>query len=240
MPDHRQHRGRHPDDERLFAPVEWPKLQQGVRDLSWLLSRDYAAVSSLKLVGDRYQLEQRQRIAVARCACRDEARNSRRRRQVELAVLRGNPLAIDGFNVLLTLEAALAGGVLLLARDGCLRDMASVHGTYRKVAETLPAAELISRSLGRWGVSTCTWYLDAPVSNSGRLASLLRDHAAKSGLIWQVELVNSPDQALLREEQIVATADSMILDGCGGWLNFTSEVLAAAGLEPDVIDLSTV
>ena len=42
-----------------------------------------------------------------------------------------------------TIEAALSGGVILAARDGAYRDMASMHGTYRKVAETLPALELL-------------------------------------------------------------------------------------------------
>ena len=38
--------------------------------------------------------------------------------------------------MLTTIEAALAGGVILAARDGAYRDMASMHGSYRKVAET--------------------------------------------------------------------------------------------------------
>src|SRR6266404_1471952 len=46
------------------------------------------------------------------------------------------PLLIDGFNLILTLESALGGGVMLVGRDGCYRDMASVHGTYRRVEET--------------------------------------------------------------------------------------------------------
>src|SRR5690606_30012086 len=155
MPDERQHRGRHPDDDRLFAPAAWPRLRSAVSDLSWLQGRGYAAPSALKLVGDRYQLEQRQRIAVARCACSDEALASRIGRQVSTAALRGQELALDGFNVLMTVEAALAGGVLLAARDGCLRDMASVHGTYRQVAETEPAVELLARMLATWEVSHC-------------------------------------------------------------------------------------
>ena len=131
MPDTRHHRGRHPEDDRLFAPDQVPRMQVAVHDLSWLLSRDYALPSALKLVGDRYGLEQRQRLAVARAACSDAARIDRRSRQVEPSSLHDAQLAIDGFNVLLTIEAALSGGVLLSCRDGCHRDMASVHGTYR-------------------------------------------------------------------------------------------------------------
>src|SRR5687767_3300569 len=105
MPDHRRHRGRHPEDDRLFDESQWPQLAGAVEDLSWLLSRNYAPVSALKVVGDRYGLEQRQRIAVARCACSDQARESRKSKQVGVAELRGANLAIDGFNVITTLEA---------------------------------------------------------------------------------------------------------------------------------------
>ena len=53
----------------------------------------------------------------------------------------GNELVIDGFNVLTTIEAALGGAVVLVCRDTTCRDIAGIHGSYRKVAETLPALE---------------------------------------------------------------------------------------------------
>jgi hypothetical protein len=238
MPDLRQHRGRHPEDDRLFAADQWPNLRGAVDDLSWLLSRDYAPTGALKLVADRYSLAQRQRIAVARCACSDEARQSRQSRCVEPSQVRGEHLAIDGFNVLTTIEAALSGGVLLLARDGCLRDMASVHGTYRQVEETLPAVELAAACIARWQPAACTWYLDAPVSNSGRLKTVLRETAERAGLNWQVELVPSPDRVLASTDAVVASADSVILDRCGRWLNFTSHVLADHPIVGQVFNLS--
>ncbi len=74
--------------------------------------------------------------------------------------------------------------------------MASVHGSFRKVAETLPAIELIGAFLARCGVAECRWYLDSPVSNSGRLKTLLRETAEARGWPWQIELVASPDRVL--------------------------------------------
>ncbi len=139
MPDHRQHRGPHPQDRQLFAPSAWPALTRAIEHLSWLLSHHYAPASSLKLVGDHFGLDKRQRLAVQRSACSDASQQRRARHQVASSDFRGQVLDIDGFNVLTTLEAALAGGVLLRGRDGCLRDMASMHGSYRRVAETEPA-----------------------------------------------------------------------------------------------------
>ena len=107
MPDTRTHRGPHPEDAKLFMPAAWPKLQQATGDLSWLLSHGYAAPSALKLVGDRCQLAVRQRMAVERSACPDEARAAREARRAEIGDLPGRPLWIDGYNVLTTVEVAL-------------------------------------------------------------------------------------------------------------------------------------
>jgi hypothetical protein len=185
-----------------------------------LLSRGYASLSALKIVGDRYGLEARQRVAVARCACSDDALDHRRQRELEARHLEGKDLWIDGYNVLTSIEAALSGGVILHARDGCYRDMASMHGTYRAVEETIPAARHLGELAAEWGVANCHWLLDQPVSNSGRLKTMLRELAAAQSWNWQVELAPSPDTLFCRSSGIAATADSHILDRVLHWFNF--------------------
>jgi hypothetical protein len=219
MPDTRTHRGPHPEDTRLFAPPAWPTLQQATVELSWLLSRGYAAPSASKLVGDRHQLAARQRGAVERCACPDAARIGRAARRLEPAHLAGATLWLDGYNVLTTVEVALGGAVILAARDGCYRDLAALHGTYRKVAETMPALELLGGTLAHLGVTSAVWCLDRPVSNSGRLKTIMRELAATRGWPWQIELLPDPDTALATTSEIVATADSAVLDRCQRWCN---------------------
>lgn len=221
MPDTRKHRGPGPQDPGWFGPEAGPALASAVADLSWLLSRGYAAPSSLKLVGDRHRLAERQRVAVQRSACSDESLALRRRNL--LARLEGRPLRIDGFNLILTLESALGGGVILGGRDGCFRDLASVHGTYRRVEETRPALELARRWMDEWGLGPCTWYLDAPVSNSGRLASMIR------AMGWRAEVVPDPDRLLTTDGDPVVTADAGILDRCGPWVNL-ARLLVEAGV----------
>lgn len=203
-------------------------MQAAVDDLSWLLGHGYASVSALKIVGDRYLLDQRQRIAVARCACSDEARNRRQRSRVESTQLADQTLWLDGYNVLTSVEAALAGGVILLARDGCFRDLASVHGTWRKVHETVPAIEFVGRFLAGLGVAEAVWYLDRPVSNSGRLKTLLRQAAEGQTWPWTVELVPNPDKILATAECTIASADSEILDQCPRWVNLARAVIEAS------------
>lgn len=240
MPDRRVHRGPHPHDARLFGPDAWPTLRQAVRDLAWLLSHGYAEPSALKLVGDHFQLDQRQRTAIMRSACSDQCLAQRLGKQAPLDQLAGADLALDGYNVLTTVEAALAGGFLLLGRDGCLRDLAGIHGTWRKVQETVPAAELIGRFLAEpvRRAAAVLWYLDRPVSNSGRLKTLLRELAGREGWPWQVELVYSPDGLLAHCDLLVATADSEILNRCPRWVNLARELIAHCVLNARIIDLS--
>lgn len=215
------HRGAHPEDAGLFAPSQWPALQQAVQDLSWLLTRGYGRKAAVALVGDRYQLRKRQRAALDRTACSDQARD---RRLLRCAAF-PQRLLIDGFNVVTTVEAALGGGVVLGARDSCYRDLASFHGTYRTVEETVPAARLVGELLDRRGVRESVWLLDRPVSNSGRLAGLLRTLAAKHGWNWEVRLVNDPDGELVASDEVVATSDSGVLDRARGWVNLARQVV---------------
>ncbi|WP_162006650.1 DUF434 domain-containing protein [Roseimaritima sediminicola] len=231
MPDHRKHRGPHPYDRRLFGDDVLARLSHAVEDLSWLLSRRYAAASALKLVGDRYALRTRQRVAVGRCSCSDGDATRRKQHQVSVHNLPGNALWIDGFNVLTTLEAALSGGVILQARDGCFRDMASMHGSYRRVEETARAIQILGERLAAWKVSSCRWLLDRPVSNSGRLKTMLRETVRQHGWDWEVELVPDPDAVLVKAPQVVASADSQILDRAAKWFN-----LARGAVESKVQD----
>ena len=169
VPDARTHRGPDPRDGEAFGPSAMLALRGAVSDLSWLLGRGYAIVSAVKLVGDRWSLTERQRLAVRRAACSDNALADRLERRTAAADLDGRVLLIDGFNVVTTVEAALGGGIVLGCRDGTFRDIAGVHGTYRKVAETMPALELIGARLWQLEVSQAGWLFDRPVSNSGRI-----------------------------------------------------------------------
>lgn len=238
MPHTSTHRGAAPEDERLFAPEMLPTLRAAVGDLSWLLSRGYAIQSSLELVGNRYALRDRQRLAVGRCACADGLLGSRSQRCVSPDALRGEELWLDGYNVLMVLEAALGGGVVLVGRDGCCRDVLGIHGSYHRVQETKPALRLIGELTQELGVSGCHWWLDQPVSNSGRLKTLILEVATAHGWDWQVDLVMNPDEVLATSDHIAATADSAILDRCRRWVNLGRTVISRSIAGARLVDLT--
>jgi hypothetical protein len=239
LSDQRKHRGAHPEDKHLFAPENWSRLREATRDLSWLLSRGYASASAIKIVGDHYLLDARQRIAVARCACDDGAVSGRKLHQVSVADLEGQVLWIDGYNVLTSIESALSDGVILHARDGCFRDMASMHGTYRTVEETIPAIRMLGDLATEWGIGSCHWLLDQPVSNSGRLKTLLRKIAGEHGWNWEAELTPAPDRVLCQSDQIIATADSHILDCARRWFNMARLAIESRIARAWIMDLSS-
>jgi len=235
---HQIHRGLAPQDERLFAARQLPVLRAAAADLCWLLDRGYAARSAVELVGNRHNLTSRQRMAVSRYACsRDDAQH-RQKLRVEPDRLEGRELWLDGYNVLTILESALASGIVLLCRDGCCRDIAGVHRRYRKLAETLPALRLVGETAAALGVSCCRWWLDQPVSNSGRLKTLIRTAAAEAGWNMEVELTFSPDHVLSHTEEIIATSDGIVLDRCQRWVNLARWVVTERIPQARLLDLA--
>jgi hypothetical protein len=235
--DKPSHRGPDPHDAAAFDAASLPALRLAAADFCWLLSRGYASASALKLIGDRWQLTERQRQAVRRSACSDGEREERSSKTCAAAELAGCELVIDGFNVLTTIEAALGGAVVLSCRDETYRDIAGLHGTYRRVAETEPAVGLLGATISALGVARCRWLFDRPVSNSGRTRRLFLDYAEKHGQNWDAELVDNPDPLLKASAEIVATADSAILDACARWFNLARWVVDSRCSEARIIAL---
>jgi hypothetical protein len=238
MPDKRTHRGPHPADAKLFAAAVISDLRSALADFSLLLTKDYAGKSTLKLVGDKFSLTERQRLAIMRSACSDQQLVSRRSREVKLAELGGQAIVIDGYNVLITIEAAMSGACVFKGRDGCFRDLASIHGTYRKVTETIPAVQLIGEFLKEHNAGNCLWLLDSPVSNSGRLKTLIGELARRNEWEWDIELLPSPDAKLIKTDLTAASSDSVVLDGCKRWVNLARAIIEEELPEAHLVDLS--
>jgi hypothetical protein len=183
-------------------------------------------------------LTERQRQAVRRATCSEAARARRLERICCEADVAGCDLLIDGFNVLTTIESALGGAVVLSCRDETYRDIAGLHGTYRRVAETLPSIARLGATVSGLGIRRCQWQFDRPVSNSGRIRKLFLDYAQEHRLDWQVELVADADPILKQSRGIVATADSAILDVCVRWFNLARHVIETGCPAANIVDLS--
>lgn len=226
MPDQRQHRGPHPEDARLFSASAISRLRTASSDYGWLLGRGYAADAALTLVGNRFQLDARQRSALMRAVCAPEVAEARRARRVPVA---GQDVLVDGFNVIVTVEAALSGGVVLRGSDGLLRDLASVHGSYRAVEETERAVKLLMGALE--GAARVLWLLDRPVSNSGRLRALLEAHGASA------ELEDRVDRRLRAHPGAIASSDGPVLSAAAAHVDLVGAAVSTLP-SPWIVDLS--
>src|SRR5262249_27387544 len=91
--------------------------------------------------------------------------------------------------------------------------------------------------LAEAGVAACHWYLDRPISNSGRLRRILLDLSVAKDWHWEVELVDDPDRILATAPTPVATADSAILDRCTAWVNLAAETIRDRVPQARLIDL---
>lgn len=222
-------------DARLFAATAVPVLRLACTELSWLLQRGYADNASRALVGDRHRLQKRQRTAISRSACSEDHRGARLARAQPLSKLRGASLAIDGFNCLISVEAALGGGVLLRGRDTALRDLASVHGSYRRVDATYEALRRLIAQIVLHEPAEVVWWLDRPVSNSGRLKAMIESTiestiepattSRKCATRWEVRLDFDPDTRLREHAGVIASSDAAVLDGCEAWVDLPSAVV---------------
>lgn len=230
-------RGAHPGDEELFARPRIPVLRRAVRDLSWLRSRGYGDTAAKEIVGNRYRLKCRQRNAVARSSCTDDERARRLAARLEPKAVSGEWLEIDGFNVLITTEAALGGAYLFVGRDSAFRDVNPVQGTYRIVQQTRRAIEILAMTCASLEINGATWHLDRSVSNVGRVKAHLAEGASGESVQWHIDIQEDVDRVLIDARHPVVTSDSSILNASEQWLHL--EALGQARYVPDanLVDL---
>ena len=214
-----RNRGQHPNDTKIFAPKWQPIFKDAVDDLCYLLSRGYGGNSAVEIVGNRYQLNKRQRMAVSRMAASDAEILNRRSKQITAEKLEGQVVEIDGFNLLILLENALSGAYIFQCRDGTYRDISSVHGSYKRVTKTAFAIELVGEVLQQLRVQKVRWLLDSPVSNSGRLLHFLAELSERKGYNWEMKLVFDPDKVLAISQLVVISSDGEILNSAQRWFN---------------------
>lgn len=229
----RKHRGPAPEDTLFFDPARLDVLRQAVCDLSWLLQRGYSVTAALKLVGNHFQLIERERLAIIHAAGDGGPRSA----PVAFEALQGRNLCIDGFNLLITLETALGGGIILIGTDGCYRDIANIHGSYALRAETERAIFLTGEALKKAGIKKAVWLFDRPVSNSGRVAALVNETAQELSVPMEAKTANEVDGKIKAYDGIAVTADSEILSSGGVWFDLAGWIIKNWVKEAATVDL---
>ncbi|MGB4313333.1 MAG: DUF434 domain-containing protein [Natronincolaceae bacterium] len=224
MASNNTRRGFDPKDKRFFSKEAVINLGIAQEEIQWLLDRDYGIDTVINFVGNHYLFSSRQRLALRRATATETQYNKRRSTLLPLENAEHGCMFIDGFNIIITLEVALSGGVIILGKDGVLRDLAGLRGTYRLIDKTETALNLIGMALNEFNVPQVKFFLDEPVSNSGRLRNKILSHSKVWNIPTEVELVRDPDPILSDMERIV-TGDSIILDNCKGWFNLSRKIV---------------
>ena len=232
-----RNRGKQSNDDKLFGPKWLPILYEAVNDMCYLLSRGYAGNSALQIVGNQYKLNKRQRTAIWRISSSDQEVSTRTKSLVDIKDLAGQNIDLDGFNLLILLESALSGAYIFKCRDSTYRDISGVHGSYKRVRVTREAIVLVGITLQKLKVDQVKWYLDKPVSNSGKLKTMLMDLSNSHQFNWQVELKFNPDNILARSRNIVVTTDGWILDRVIKWFNLGAYMADQINEELNIIEV---
>ncbi|MCL1810067.1 MAG: DUF434 domain-containing protein [Clostridiales bacterium] len=228
-------RGYAETDERDFSLGSLNALRKAQEEIHWLLDRGYPIGNAATFVCNRYLFSARQRIALTRATAQTGLIEQRKAKEV--SDCKGEVVSIDGLNLIITLEVALSGSVLIKCMDGTVRDLAGLRGTYRLIDKTDAAIALIGDKLKSMGVAGADFYLDAPVSNTGRLKVRMLELLAGYGYGVRVELVKNVD-AVLKAKPCVATSDGGILDECTSWTNMASALISESVSCAKLVDLA--
>jgi len=201
------------------------KVFEAARDLRYLLERGYHRESALKLIVDKYQLSTNQRLLLYRAVYDSSTAANHKQKIITSDKIRGSKLAMDGYNVLITVESGLRGGLLVLCDDGFIRDISAVHGKYRITNMTEKALSIILKAVQELKPAETNFFYDAQVSKSGQLASQVRRTLRSAGLTGSAYAVERADISTLDFGDIVATSDSVLISKAEAVFDIAGEIL---------------
>ena len=198
---------------------------EAAKDLRYLLERGYRRESALRLIVDKYQLLMKQKLLLYRAVYDASTAAKHKEKIVTVDKIKASKLAIDGYNVLITVESGLRGELLILCDDGFIRDISAVHGKYRITSTTERALSMLVKALKELKPANSNFFFDAQVSKSGELASRVRRTLKRSGLNGSAYAVERADVSTLNFGDVVATSDSVLISKAGAVFDLAGEIL---------------
>ncbi|MDD1753484.1 MAG: DUF434 domain-containing protein [Methanotrichaceae archaeon] len=210
-------------------------LRRAAEDIRYLVNRGYTKESAIRFVSDHYNLPRGQRFVLFRVIIPEDAIFLRKSKKVPLEKLRDEKVFLDGYNVLIAVEALLAGENLYICDDGFLRDTQGIFRNYKTSEFTEKALKEILGLLFSVCPKNVQVLLDQQISMSGQLAAEIREMMAICGLTGTAKTAKDVDHQLKVAEGIIATGDGNILDVSARAVDLPGEISKRLGLEPKAI-----
>ena len=187
-------------------------FQKAAEDFRYLLTRGYPRMAALGWVGNRYGLTSDERHLLHRGVFSNKDSETRRKKIASLKEIRTKDFAIDGHNVLITIEAGLSGRPLILGDDGFIRDISGLSGSFKRTEITEKAIVLIIDAIKIIRPRQTLFLFDSPISRSGELAQEVRSHLKREELPGDALAVKVPEKILIEINGIIATSDTALMD----------------------------
>ncbi len=149
---------------------------------------------------------------------------SRKDKRISAKELRGRTIAIDGYNVLITVESLILGAPVYLCDDGFLRDTRGIFRRYRSSNHTTVALSEILSILKESGIGRAELLLDQQISRSGELAARIREMMANLEIQGCAKTAKDVDRRLKLATYPVATGDGAIIDEACEVVDLPAEV----------------
>jgi hypothetical protein len=203
-------------------------LQEASEDFCYLLNHGYPRKGALELVGNRYGLTFDERHLLHRGVFSDADSESRQKKRIPIERIRNKDVAIDGYNVIITIEAGLSGRPLILGDDGFIRDISGLSGNFRKTERTEKALQLVLDALKRATPRQALFLFDAPISNSGKLAQEVRTRLKREDLPGDAKAVKVPEKILIGYPGLIATSDTAIIDRSKKVVDLAGDILRSS------------
>ena len=184
------------------------KINDAKKDFRYLINRGYKKDYALNVVCNHYKIPKEDRLKIIRTTHTDEEIKTVKNKLVNIRKLFDKELNIDGYNVLIGIEAFLKDNIVL-CDDGIYRDFMGIYGNYKINPNTEKAINLLLKLFKKYDIKPI-FYFDAQVSKSGELSKKIRNLMEEYNIDGKVFCVKNCDYVLMNKEA-VATSDSIII-----------------------------
>jgi len=192
------------------------RMKDASIDLRFLLNRGYDKARAIRFVGNKFQLDKSERHILYRALYSKDEINATKKKLVPFEQISGKHLAVDGYNVLITVESLLSKKTIINCDDGIMRDVSGIFGS-----------------------KLLQFFFDSQVSKSGELSKIIREKINELQLIGNAETVKQVDTTLKKLNcDIIATSDTIIIAQVSAVVDIPQRILKISDFPISFLKLS--